>query len=152
MQLKIYQLECVLGDLQALQSIAAFKSLQQLVLADCSAITTGGLQQLSALTGLCHLALVRCPRVGDRGMTLLHALTCLSYLALNGCTKVSSQPVVLSHCSICPSIQASIHASIQLCWALLTAPGPGYRRIAAVNWSVYSLVWLKQVYTVRPRL
>ncbi|KAL3149078.1 hypothetical protein ABBQ32_001921 [Trebouxia sp. C0010 RCD-2024] len=74
---------------QALQSIAAFKGLQKLVLADCSAVTTGGLQQLSGLIGLHHLALLRCPRVGDRGMTLLHCLTCLTYLALTGCTKVA---------------------------------------------------------------
>jgi len=58
------------------------------VLADCSAVTTGGLEQLSGLVGLHYLALLRCPRVGDKGMTVLHSLTCLTYLALTGCTKV----------------------------------------------------------------
>ena len=75
---------------QALQSIAEFKGLQRLVLADCSAVTTGGLEQLSGLVGLQHLALLRCPRVGDKGMTLLHCLTCLTYLALTGCSKVTT--------------------------------------------------------------
>jgi len=74
--------------LQALQSIAEFKGLRQLVLADCSAVTTGGLEQLSGLVGLQYLALLRCPRVGDKGMTMLKSLTCLTYLALTGCTKV----------------------------------------------------------------
>lgn len=74
--------------LQALQSIAEFRGLRQLVLADCSAVTTGGLEQLSGLQGLHSLALLRCPRVGDKGMTVLHSLTCLTYLALTGCTKV----------------------------------------------------------------
>ena len=82
--------------LQALQSIAEFQGLRQLVLADCSAVTTGGLEQLSGLVGLHYLALLRCPRVGDKGMTVLHSLTCLTYLALTGCTKVtlslSAQP------------------------------------------------------------
>ncbi|DBA97456.1 TPA: hypothetical protein ACH3X1_015172 [Trebouxia sp. C0004] len=73
---------------QALQSIAEFRGLRQLVLADCSAVTTGGLQQLSGLVGLHYLALLRCPRVGDTGMTVLHSLTCLTFLALTGCTKV----------------------------------------------------------------
>ncbi|DBB09271.1 TPA: hypothetical protein ACH3X3_007853 [Trebouxia sp. C0006] len=73
---------------QALQSIAEFRGLRQLVLADCSAVTTGGLEQLSGLQGLHSLALLRCPRVGDKGMTVLHSLTCLTYLALTGCTKV----------------------------------------------------------------
>ena len=93
-------LTVIVHNLQALQSVAAFKSLHKLVLADCSAITTGGLQQLSALTGLQHLALVRCPRVGDRGMTLLRCLTCLTYLALTGCNKVS---LLLSSSSIRPT-------------------------------------------------
>lgn len=103
--------------------------LQSLVLADCSAITTGGLQQLSALTGLRHLALVRCPRVGDRGMSLLHSLICLTYLALTGCTKVSSPPVILIHFSFChPSTHASIHHPMTLGFATgpSTAPSPGY--------------------------
>lgn len=78
--------------LQALQSIAEFRGLRQLVLADCSAVTTGGLEQLSGLQGLHSLALLRCPRVGDKGMTVLHSLTCLTYLALTGCTKVMLSP------------------------------------------------------------
>ena len=80
--------------LQALQSIAEFGSLQRLVLADCSAVTTGGLEQLSGLVGLRHLALLRCPRVGDKGMTLLHCLTSLTFLALTGCSKVKSIPAL----------------------------------------------------------
>ena len=81
--------------LQALQSIADLRCLQQLVLADCSAVTTGGLEQLSGLVGLHHLALLRCPRVGDQGMTVLRCLTRLTYLALTGCSKVPSQLTVL---------------------------------------------------------
>ena len=82
-------------SLQALQSIAELRCLQQLVLADCSAVTTGGLEQLSGLVGLHHLALLRCPRVGDQGMTLLRCLTRLTHLALTGCSKVPSQLTVL---------------------------------------------------------
>ena len=85
----------ILCLLQALQSIAELRCLQQLVLADCSAVTTGGLEQLSGLVGLHHLALLRCPRVGDQGMTLLRCLTRLTHLALTGCSKVPSQLTVL---------------------------------------------------------
>lgn len=95
--MQVHQPDCAVCKLQALQSVAAFRSLHKLVLADCSAVTTGGLQQLSVLTGLHHLALVRCPRVGDRGMTLLCCLTCLTYLALTGCNKVSLPPFLLVH-------------------------------------------------------
>lgn len=75
-------------DVQALQNIAAFSGLQKLVLADCSAVTTGGLDQLSGLTGLTHLALLRLARVGHMGLTLVQTLTCLTYLAFTGSSKV----------------------------------------------------------------
>lgn len=77
------------------------------MLADCSAVTTGGLEQLSGLVGLHHLALLRCPRVGDKGMTLLHCLTSLTYLALTGCCKVSACTSSPSWPSLCVGCEVS---------------------------------------------
>jgi len=103
--------------LQALQSIAEFRGLRQLVLADCSAVTTGGLEQLSGLQGLHSLALLRCPRVGDKGMTVLHSLTCLTYLALTGCTKVITSLSVQSAQCLPEhhTLPACQHASMPAC-------------------------------------
>ena len=104
--------------LQALQSIAEFRGLRQLVLADCSAVTTGGLEQLSGLQGLHSLALLRCPRVGDKGMTVLHSLTCLTYLALTGCTKVITSLSVQQPAQCLPA-----HYTLPACQhACLTTP------------------------------
>lgn len=58
------------------------------MLADCSAVTTGGLDQLRGLTGLTHLALLRLARVGHVSLHLLQSLTCLTYLAFTSCSKV----------------------------------------------------------------